>query len=213
MSRRTAAALAVPLTLLFALSGCALLGGDPESRPADGTEEVTDDGSDALGPALTDCVDGSWTADLEDLTAQLAASLTSSGMTITGSSGTGTMSLTIDGAGSVDFLNDAVLQIDADLGGGLAMTVTQHHVGSAVGQWAWDGSAAADDASGHMLFSGMDNSSYTVDNTITVNGESSDAPIPIPSDAITSGMAVGCTGDTLTTKPDGGPFTTTWYRD
>jgi len=33
MSRRTAAALAVPLTLLFALSGCALLGGGPKRNP------------------------------------------------------------------------------------------------------------------------------------------------------------------------------------
>lgn len=212
--RTTTAALALPI-LMFALTACAIPGpgtADPENGGGSETNGGGGAGDGELGPALTGCVDGTWNADLADLTAQLADSLNSSGMTITGSSGTGTMSLTLDGAGSVDFLNDAVLQIDADLGGGLAMNITQHHTGSAVGQWAWDGGADASDTSGHMLFDGMDSASYTVDNTVTINGESSSAPIPIPSNAVTAGMTVGCTGDTLTTKPDDGPFTTTWYR-
>ena len=57
------------------------------------------------------------------------------------------------------------------------------------------------------------NSGYTMQNTVAINGVATDQTFPMPEEpAGDVPLAVTCEGDTLTTKPDVSPFTTTWHR-
>jgi hypothetical protein len=211
MSRRTIpAALSLPL-LLLPLAGCTPGGDDPDAdaSPSRSASAPSDD----AGPLLSGCVDGDWTADLADLAAQLGDSLAANGMTVVSSSGSGSQEVSIAGEGVIGFASDATLQVAVDLGDGLTMTVTQRHQGTMGADWAWDGSADASDTGGTMVFENFDTSAYTIHNTTDINGELSESDIPA-SDAGYGDvpMLVTCTGDTMTTKAQGGPFTTTWHR-
>lgn len=212
MKRRTATALAVPFLALLALTGCTPGGGgsgnDPSSDPSD--EPAA---SGELGPVLTDCVNGDWTADLNDLAAQLGANLASNGVNVVSSTASGTQDVAIDGEGYLGFGNDMTFVITIDMGDGLVMTLTQTHTGSTGADWAWDGDAPADDTSGRMVFSNFMNTDYNVQNTVAINGVASDQTFPIPEQpAGDVPLAVSCEGDTMTTKADVSPFTTTWIR-
>lgn len=213
MNRRTATALAVPFLTLLALTACTPGGGsgsgdDPSTAPSD--EPAA---SDDLGPALTECVDGDWSADLNDLAAQLGAHLAANGLNVVSSTASGTQDAAIDGEGYLGFGNDVTFVIAIDMGDGLVMTLTQTHTGSTGADWAWDGEAPADDTSGRMVFSNFTNTGYEVHNTVAINGVASDQTFPIPEQpAGDVPLAVSCEGDTLVTKADASPFTTTWHR-
>ncbi|QEO09663.1 hypothetical protein [Protaetiibacter larvae] len=222
MLSRTAAALALPVLALLALTGCTP-GGGPGGGADEGTGGArggaTDEpgdgtGSDSgLGPVLTDCVNGDWHADLGDLASQLGAQLAAGGLTVTGSTASGTQDLAIDGEGFLGFANAMTFTISIEMSAGMAMTVTQTHSGAVGANWAWDGSSDAVDTHGVMVFSDYNGSEYHVDNTVAINGQASSASIPIPSTAAGDvPLEVSCTADTLTTHPQGSPFTTRWHR-
>lgn len=204
MSRRTiASSLLLPAALLLALTGCTPPGGTtPEADPGSG-------GEGGSGGQPTECVSGDWTADLVDLAAQMLAQLSSSGTPITLVEASGTQDLSIDQAGFLGFANDMTFVTTADLGDGLVMTVTQTHTGAVGADWAWDG-----DVEGNvMTFDNFNDSEYTVETTVEINGTASDTPFPTPD--IAAGnvpLTVTCTGDVMTTKAEASPFTTTWHR-
>jgi hypothetical protein len=211
MDRRTTTALTVPL-LLLALTACTPgiggAGGDPSAASSD--EPAA---SDDLGPVLTDCVVGDWHADVNDLAAQLGANLASNGLNVVSSTASGTQDVAIDGEGYLGFANNMTFVITIDMGDGLVMTLTQTHTGSTGADWAWDGDAPADDTSGRMVFTNFTNTDYDVHNTIAINGVASDQTFPMPEQpAGDVPLAVVCEGDTMTTKADPSPFTTTWNR-
>lgn len=212
MSHCAIAALGLAAVLSLSLAACTpgVDAGDPASGDPASPEASEPGGS---GPALSECVDGEWSADLDDLVQQLAAQLASSGMTVVSATASGTQDLSIAGEGVMGFSSDATFQIALDMGGGLTMTVTQRHTGGMAADWAWDGSAAASDTNGTMVFENFDGSGYDVVNTVDINGQSSESAIPIPELAAADvPMAITCTGDTLKTAPQGVPFTTTWHR-
>ncbi|QNO38289.1 hypothetical protein H4J02_04500 [Protaetiibacter sp. SSC-01] len=210
MSHRSVT-LGLVAALALSLAACTPGGtGDPATGGSASPDASEPGGS---GPALSECVDGDWTADLDDLVQQLAAHFASSGMTVVSATASGDQELSIAGEGVMGFSADAVLQLALDMGNGLTMTVTQHHTGDMAADWAWDGSAEASDTNGTMIFENFDASRYTVENTVDINGQSSESTIPIPDpSAANVPMVITCTGDTLTTTPQGVPFTTTWRR-
>jgi hypothetical protein len=214
MSRRTTTALALPLLLALALAACTPSGGagddDEDLSPASSDEPS----SDELGPVLTSCVNGDWTADLDDLVRQLGDTLAGTGMSITATTASGSQNVSIGGEGVIGFSSDATLEITADTGNGVTMTVSQHHVGTMAADWAWDGSAEASDTGGTMLFENFDSSSYAIHNTTEVGGQVSESDIPVSEAGYGDvPMHVTCSGDTMTTQAEGSPFTTRWQRD
>ncbi|AYF97062.1 hypothetical protein [Protaetiibacter intestinalis] len=219
MSRRTAAAAALPLVLLFALTGCFPVPGTGTDGTGDDTgttggDTGGDTDGDALGPVLTACVNGDWTADLDDLASQLGAFMAANGLNVVSSTGSGSQTLSIGGEGVLGFSNEMTFVITIDMSGGLTMTTTQAHTGRVGADWAWDGGSDASDTAGTMVFSEFDDSAYTIDTTVAINGEASDMPVTSPPMAAGNvPLAVTCEGDTMTTHPSGSPFTTTWHRD
>jgi|GEM_PF-1364881 len=215
MDRRTLSLLVVPLAALLALTACSPgSSGDPGGAGG-ASEEPADDtgGGSDLGPVLTECVNGDWSADLDDLAAQLGANLAANGLTVTDSTASGTQEVAIDGEGFLGFGNAMTFVITIDMGGGLVMTVTQTHTGSTGADWAWDGEAETSDTSGRMVFSNFTNSDYDVQSVVAINGTASEQTIPMPEQPTGDvPLAVTCDGDTLTTKADASPFTTTWHR-
>jgi hypothetical protein len=213
MSRRSlATALVVPAVLLFALTACTSigtgsgvgLGGEPGSGSGSGSGEGS---TGAEGD--TGCVSGDWSADLQDLADQLLAQMQSTGGPFTSATASGTQELSIDQEGFLGFANDMVFAMTAAIGDGLVMTVTQSHTGSVGADWAWNG-----DVEGSvMVFDNFNDSEYTITNVVDINGTTSDSMIPPPE--LSAGnvpITVTCSGDVLTTHPEGSPFTTTWHR-
>ncbi len=212
MDRRTLPLLVLPLAALFALTACTPGGSGGGSG---GSEEPVDGSTvaDDLGPVLSECVNGDWTADLGDLVAQLSASLSANGLNVTGATASGTQDVAIGGEGVLGFANAMTFVMTIDMGGGLVMTVTQTHTGATGADWAWDGEAPANDTNGTMVFSNFQNTDYDVQTTVAINGTASDQTVPMPEQpAGDVPLAVTCSGDTMTTKADASPFTTTWQR-
>lgn len=219
MERRTLPLLVLPLAALFALTACTpgIGGGSGDGSGSGSDGESSDDsGSESggdLGAVLTDCVNGDWHADVNDLAAQVGAGLASSGMNIISSTGSGSQDLSIDGEGYLGFANNMTYVISVDIGDGLVMTVTQTHTGTTGADWAWDGGGPAGDTSGQMVFSNFQNNDYEVHNTVAINGQASDQTVPMPEQpAGDVPLAVTCSGGTMTTKPQPGLYTTTWHR-
>lgn len=215
MDRRTLSLLVLPLTALFALTACTPGGSGSGGSGGSASEEPVDDtgGSSDLGPVLTECVDGDWSADLDDLAAQLGANLAANGLNVTSSTASGTQDVAIGGEGVLGFANAMTFVMTIDMGGGLVMTVTQTHTGTTGADWAWDGEAPASDTNGRMVFSNFQNTDYDVQTVVSINGTASEQTIPMPEQpAGDIPLAVTCTGDTMTTKADASPFSTTWHR-
>jgi hypothetical protein len=208
MSRRSlATALVIPATLLLALTACTT---PPGSGSGVGLGAGEGEGEGSGGGQPTECVSGDWSADLDDLAAQMLEQMTSGGSPITSVTASGTQGLAIDETGVLGFGNDMTFVTTANIGEGMVMTVTQSHTGGVGADWAWDG-----DAEGNvMVFDNFDGSEYVITNVVAINGTASEAPFPTPD--ISAGnvpLAVTCEGDTMTTKAEASPFTTTWHRD
>jgi hypothetical protein len=209
MPRRTlATALVIPALLLFALTACTA-GGSGDDGSGSGSGNGSGDGDDSAGGQPTACVEGDWSADLQDLAAQMLEQMTSGGSPITSVEATGTQELSIDHEGFLGFGNSMAFITTADLGNGLVMTVTQTHAGGVGADWAWDG-----DAEGSvMVFDNFNDSEYTINTVVAINGTASDQQFPTPDVAAGNvPLAVTCTGDVMTTKAAESPFTTTWHR-
>lgn len=216
--RRGAARIAMAvgcLGFVLAVAGCSVSPVvDADAPPA--ASEPADPGATDATPAApseaaTECVDGDWTADLDDLVGQLAAQLTSTGLNVTGADATGTQTLSIGREGVLGFDADMTFVLAVEVSGGLTMTMTQAHAGTLQSNWEWSDDATAD--GGTVRFSDFDASGYDVHTAVDINGQSAEAPFTPPSVAAADvPTVVTCDGDTLTTHPQGSPFTTTWTR-
>ncbi|MCS0499041.1 hypothetical protein [Protaetiibacter mangrovi] len=209
MIRRTATALVVPAALLVTLTGCTfgVVGGGSGSGSTPGADGGASLPADA---ALASCIAGDWHADLDDAASQIGSFLAGNGLNVTASTASGTQDLTVDADG-LDFENAMTFVITIDTGDGIVMTVTQTHAGTVTAVWSWEGDPA--ETSATMHFSDFDNSTYTVQNTVDINGTAVSTPIEAP-DYVAGDvpLEVTCSGDTMTTHPTESPFTTTWHR-
>jgi hypothetical protein len=63
-------------------------------------------------------------------------------------------------------------------------------------------------------FSDITDEGYQIENTVEIGGRTVDIPIDIPVTGMTDvPLTVSCSGDTMTTKAEQSPFTTTWHRE
>lgn len=182
------------------------VGVDGGSSDDTGTDTGTDATADG-GPSA--CVVGTWHADLGDLAEQLAGFLTNMGMPILAHGGDGEQVLTVDAAGGFRFDNDASLSIELQPSDVPMTKVTQNHRGSMSATWAWDDSASEP----AMTFENVDESSYQVETMLEVEGTTIPAMTEVPGLAEVEGrLLVTCSGDSMSTKWEDGPFVTQWTR-
>lgn len=203
MNTHRTALLAVPVLLAAALSGCAPAGpgGDPGGDP--GTPPGS--GGTASGHSDTECLsERNWNLDVADTAAQLVANLQAAGSPAVSATGTGTQQIFFGQSGSMGSTTDVTFVVVMPMDSGLTMTMTQHQTGPANGDWAWI------DDSNVVGFSDWV-SGYHVTTTVDINGTPSTTEIPLPSsDSAGTNMTVVCSGDSLTTKAEGSPFTQHW---
>lgn len=195
--RRLTLATGLAAASVLMLTGC--FGGT-----GDGGSGTGGDGGSGGGSASTaDCLDGTWDLDTTDLAAQLQQYFVDHGTPISSTETSGAVTLTVDGS-SMTYDTTVVYTMTAELDAGLEMVVEQSQTGSSTGDWSLDGDS--------VVFENWTNG-ITIDNTFTIGGQSSGAPLALPADG-NGGvpMTVVCSGDTLTTKPDASPFTSTWAR-
>ncbi len=208
--RARAAAAGGSLALLLAVAACAPTAASSEESGSPG-ESAAPEVSAAPTANATECVVGQWSADLDDLIGQLADQLAASGLTVSGADATGSQTLSIGREGVLGFDADMTFTLAVDMGGGLTMTMTQAHTGTLQASWDWTDDATAE--GGTIRFSDFQDSGYAVQTTVDINGRAADAPFPPPSVAAADvPTVVACEGDTMTTHPEGSPFTTTWNR-
>lgn len=198
------AALLIPATLLFSLSGCFLTGGGgPGSTPdPDGSAA----GDDLAGGAIG-CLSGKdWHLDVGDAATQIGDYLGDNGLNVTGSVGTGDQSFRFEEDGAATSSTDLTYTITIDMGDGLTMVMAQHHVGTPGGEWAWNG-----DADSTLVFNNWDGD-YTVTTDLTINGQAAPSSVSPPTGGLDGqAMTVSCDGDTLHTQAEGSPFAQTWH--
>ena len=198
---------------LLLCAGCTVLapsGDEPGTAPSS-PEPAASETPDGPAEVASECVDGEWSADLDDLIGQLADQLSATGLTVTRTDASGSQTLAVGREGVLGFDADMTLTLAVDMGNGMVMTMTQVHTGTLQANWAWDGDTTA--TGGTIGFSDFENSGYEVQTTVDINGQAAEAPIEPPSVAAADvPTVVTCEGDTLTTQPVGTPFTTTWSR-
>lgn len=200
-----AAVLLIPVTVLFGLSGCFLLGGGGGTGSTSDPTASSDSGRDLAGGAVGCLVDKDWKLDVDDAATQIGDLLTSNGLTVISSVGTGdqTFHFTADGAATSSTNLNFTITIDA--GSGLVMVMDQHHEGTPGGDWAWTG----DDS--QLVFNNWEGD-YTVTTNLTINGQAAPSSVAPPSSGLDGqSMTVSCDGDTLHTQAAGSPYAETWH--
>ena len=198
-SARLLAILAVPAVVALGLAGCGddSSGGGSSSAPS------------AAGGHSTGClINKTWTLDVADAATQIGDYLTTKGLAVTSSTGAGSQTFTFTQEGHATASTNLTYTINVDENGH-ALVVTQEHTGDSNGDWAWQ--AAASGSSSVITFANWDAGTYAVQNTISIDGVQSSAPINFP-DAGLGGtdMTVTCSGNHLTTKVAASPFTQKW---
>ena len=192
----TGLAAATLLVLTGCFGGTGGTGGDGDGTGAEGSS-----GSEAGGSGgVTDCLQGSWDLDEQDVAQQLGASL---GPNVVSSEASGGVHLTVDGQ-DMTYVSDVTYTITMDMGDGLTMIVNQLQAGESSGRWANDGD--------QVVFEDWV-SGITITNDITINGQTASDSSPLPGAGDGVPMAVSCEGDVLTTHPDASPYTSTWARE
>lgn len=178
----------------------------PSAAPGESTDSSTDTSTDTATGAS--CFIGRWSADLDDLAAQLGSFLAGSGVRAESVRATGSQEITVDPAGTATVVTGVRYSLRVDLNG-TALDLTQDHIGHATGDWLWEGPAT----DGTVTLANLD-SDYSVDNIALVDGVEVALDIPVDaSPAVTTEpMQVSCFGDTLVTHQDPAPFTITWHR-
>lgn len=206
-ARSSAAVLVAPLVVLLALTGCSPggSGGAPGDGPGDGPGSVPADGGTASGRSDTGCLsERNWNLDVADAAAQLLANLQAAGSPAVSATGTGSQQIFFSQSGEMGSTTDVTFVIVMPMDSGLTMTMTQHQTGPANGDWAWI------DDTNVVGFSDWV-SGYQVTTTVDINGTPSTTEFPLPSsDSAGTNMTVVCSGDSLTTKAEGSPFTQNW---
>lgn len=195
-TRSTLAAFAFTAVAIVGLAGCNATAGDGSGGDGDG------EGPGAT-VSLSDCLVGSWAADIQDLGQQLLAFFDASGTPVTAVTSTGALTLDVDAA-TMMYTSDVTHSMTAVLEDGLEMIVTQTQLGVSSGDWTADESA--------VTYANW-TPGITIETTISLGGQASGTPVEIPAgDAAGLPLTTSCEGDVLTTKPDGSPFTTIWNR-
>jgi hypothetical protein len=199
--RRLTVTTGIAAATLLVLTGC-FPGSGGSGDPGSGSDGGSADGGSG-GVSTADCLAGSWDLDTADLAAQLQQYFVDNGTPVSSTETSGDVTMDVDGE-SMTYDSTVSYAMTAQLDGGLEMVIVQSQTGTSSGDWSVDGDS--------VVFSNWTNG-ITIDNTVSINGTASDIPIEMPSDA--GGgvpMTVTCSGDTLTTKPDASPFTSTWAR-
>lgn len=186
---------------LFVLAACTPGTGVPAAGDPGGTEEPGGTGGIGSG-GLTDCLEGAWELDVDDLVAQLQETFIANGTPVTTSVADGGATLTVSGDEMI-YDSNVTYTMTADTDE-MVMVVAQTHEGVSNGLWA--------EEDGNLVFSEWENS-ITIINAVTINGVAAGEPTVIPG-GIDNGvvMAVSCDGDTLTTQPQESPYISTWAR-
>ncbi|MEO8263564.1 MAG: hypothetical protein ABI566_13435 [Pseudolysinimonas sp.] len=186
------AALSVPAILLIALTACS---------PGTGDGEI-------VGGSPTDCITGTWDADVADLAAQMQAYLIEKGHPIISSTASGTQQLALTEDGYAGWAAENLQFVTVfSPSEGITVTTTQTHNGSMRADWGWDSDTV-------FGFSDITDEGYDVETVSVVNGTST---TPSDMSVAEGGMSAvpitaQCEGDLLVTKAEGSPFTTTWHR-
>jgi hypothetical protein len=198
--RRLTVTTGLAAATLLVLTGC-FPGSGGSGDSGSGSDGGSAGGSGGVSTA--DCLTGSWNLDTADLAAQLQDYFVANGTPVTSTETAGAVTLDVEGD-SMTYDSTVSYTMTAQLDDGLEMVVMQTHTGTSTGDWSVEGDS--------VVFANWTNG-ITIDNTVSINGMESEMPIAMPED--TDGgvpMTVTCSGDTLTTKPDASPFTSTWAR-
>lgn len=196
----------IPL-LVLALSGCTLLGGggggsveEDESSGGESTSEELEGGSTAC------LMDRNWSLDIDDAAAKLGDYMRDNGLAVVETTGSGEQLIWFDEIGTAGSATNLTYTVVADMGDGLAMTMTQNHAGSPYGQWAWDGSAEST-----VVFDEWSDD-YVVTTDTSINGIASPtSTMPMSGGLSGQSMTISCAGDMLETQAAGSPFTQIWH--
>lgn len=204
MTSRLIPALAIPSALLIGLTACA--SGGAGSGSGDGGSGG--DGSGGSGGSATgvECLtDRTWSLDLDDLVAQLAEQMGETvPVTEASASGTQTFEFSSDGTAVAAIDSTFVLGVDGD---GLILTITQTHSGAPSGAWS-------DAGEGTLAFDEWDQTGYTIENEISMDGTSVDMPLELPSNSFGgSTMSYECSGSSLTTTVPENTYTYRWSTE
>lgn len=188
--RQRATALALPVLLAVALSGCSLV--TPPGPPA-----PTGTAACALGRT--------WKADLAALSTQISDTLKRSGIAVTEVSTTGSITFDWNVAGRVVLGNNYVLTIKTAPAADQVLTVVQTVSGEETGAAYINGEVA--------IPRNWDKSAVTSAVVANNNGTPVD-PVPFTLPQVTFDDSVGleltCAGSALTTHPRGGQITQSW---
>lgn len=188
--RQRVTTVALTATVLFGLSGCALIA-PPAEAPLTGTAAC------ALGHE--------WKANLEDLSAQLLTVMQQSGVAATTATVEGDLTLDWSVEGHVVLTTDYVVKVQTAPAADQVLTVTQTYSGEATGAAYVSGEVAIPrkwDASKVSVETAADNNGTAVD----------PVPFTIPQIAFDDsvGLELTCNGGELTTHPRGGKITQKW---
>jgi len=200
--RRLTVTTGLAAATLLVLTGC--FGGTGGTGGTDGSDGTGPDGSSGAegsgSGSVTDCLQGSWDLDEQDVARQLGESL---GPNVVSSEASGGVHLTVDGE-NMTYVSDVTYTITMDMGDGLTMVVNQLQAGESSGRWSDDGD--------QVVFEDWV-SGITITNDITINGQTGSDSSPLPETGDGVPMEVDCAGDVLTTHPDASPYTSTWARE
>ena len=209
ITKSLATAILAPAIVLLALTACTPGssgsggdggGGDGETS---GPAPESDGDSGAAG-----CAPGHvWSADVDDMAAQLHQQYLDTGVPARETTAVGSQVLDWGADGAIQLDTDYTFTVVADLGDGLVMTMNQHHVGPTTGVLTIDGDLAVP--------SDFDSSGYQVSTVVDINGTVSEAPLEVPDAGWEEGVdlqIVSCDDTTLKTFAVGGFVTQTWAR-
>lgn len=199
--RRLTVTTGLAAATLLVLTGCFGGTGGTGDPGTGGAGDDGSSGSEGSGSgSVTDCLQGSWDLDEQDVARQLGESL---GENVVSSEASGGVHLTVDGQ-DMTYVSDVTYTITMNLGDGLTMIVNQLQAGESSGRWTNEGD--------QVVFEDWV-SGITITNDVTINGETASTSTPLPGSGDGVPMAVSCDGDTLTTHPDASPYTSTWARE
>lgn len=190
-------ALAAPVLLAAVLVGCA-------GAPADPVEDADPVGDDPGAGDPVACVVGDWSADVDDLAAQLLDLFATQGLPVSATSADGSIRLEITADGTARVTQDLDLTAVADFGGGLA-TLVQRHRGAGEGAWSFEEQL--------LRFPEWNDGTLVIEQEITMDGQTVELPIELPETEFGGPLQVAaCDDRTMVTDAEGSPFTTTWVR-
>lgn len=182
---------------LFALAACTSPG------PGDGSDGAGTDPDGAGSGGIADCLIGAWDLDAQNNADQIQAFFVANGTPVTSTETSGTVHLIVDES-TMTYVSDISYVMTAPLDAGLEMIISQLQAGESSGSWSVEGD--------EVVFADWVNG-ITVDNSVTIGGQSSSMAIDIPADSGAGvAMEVVCDGDTLSTHPLESPFTNLWTR-